>query len=163
MENWLIIGILYGAGLFLLLADFFLPSHGLLTLASFAVLGFALYSTFQISEQAGLTTLGLLAVGVPTMLVMAIRRWHRTWVGRRISPPNPVLTEEDRLPAKDLERLIGRMGRSLTPLRPVGMCLFDDQRVECVSEAGMIAANVEVEGIRLSDRTLVVRPVLPRG
>jgi membrane-bound serine protease (ClpP class) len=79
-------------------------------------------------------------------------------VGKKISPPNPVLTEADRMPVEELEALIGRTGRSLTPLRPVGMCLFGDRRVECVAEVNMIGAGLEVEGIRLSDRTLVVRP-----
>lgn len=159
MDSWLTIGVLYGLGLLLLLADFFLPSHGLLTLFSLGMLGVALYGTFQISQGAGLVAMGLLIVIVPTMLAAAVRCWHRTWVGRKISPPNPVLTAADRLPVQELEGFVGRTGRSLTPLRPVGMCLFGDARVECLAEVSMIEAGVEVEGMRLADRTLVVRPV----
>jgi membrane-bound serine protease (ClpP class) len=159
MDSWITLGVVYAAGIVLLLGDFFLPSHGVLTLASFAVLGYGLYATFQISTEAGLTGSGLLLVGIPTVLRFAVKHWHRTWVGRKISPPNPVLTDSDRLPIERLKALIGQSGRTMTPLRPVGMCLFDDQRVECMSEQGMIAAGAEVECIRLSDRTLVVRPV----
>jgi membrane-bound ClpP family serine protease len=163
MDNWVTIGVLYGVGMLLLLADFFLPSHGLLTLASFAMLGVALYGTFHLNQGAGLVALGLLIVAIPTMLATAVRYWHRTWVGKKISPPNPVLTEADRLPVEDLDALIGRTGRSLTPLRPVGMCLFGDKRVECVAEVNMIPAGIEVEGLRLADRTLVVRPAARTG
>jgi membrane-bound ClpP family serine protease len=163
MDSWVTIGVLYGVGMLLLLADFFLPSHGLLTLASFAMLGVALYGTFQLNQGAGLVALALLLVCVPTMLAVAVRYWHRTWVGKRISPPNPVLTEADRLPVEELDGFIGQAGRSLTPLRPVGMCLFGDKRVECVAEVNMIGAGVEVEGIRLSDRTLVVRAAVRTG
>lgn len=163
MESWITIGVLYGVGVLLLVADFFLPSHGLLTVASLALLGYALYETFQVSEQAGLISLVCLLVGVPAVLGAAIRVWHRTWVGRRISPPNPVLSEEDRLPLQELEMCVGQIGRTVTPLRPVGMCLFGDQRVECVAESAMIGAGVEVEGIRLTDRTLVVRPAAKAG
>ena len=158
MDSWVTISVLYGVGLLLLLADFFLPSHGILTLASFVMLGVGLYGTFQMNQTAGLVSLAVLIVTIPAMLVTAVRYWHRTWVGRRISPPNPVLTEADRLPVEDLDAFIGRTGRSLTPLRPVGMCLFGDKRLECVSEVNMIGAGVEVEGLRLADRTLVVRP-----
>lgn len=163
MDSWVTIGVLYGVGLLLLLADFFLPSHGLLTLASFAMLGVALYGTFNLNQGAGLVALALLLVCIPTMLAVAVRYWHRTWVGRKISPPNPVLTEADRLPVDGLAAFVGRNGRSLTPLRPVGMCLFGDRRVECVAETKMIGAGVEVEGVRLSDRTLVVRPAVRTG
>lgn len=160
MDGWITITVVYAVGVALLVADFFLPSHGLLTMLSFAMLGFGLYETFQISERAGLIALGILLVGVPAILATAVKYWHRTWVGRKISPPNPVLSEEDRLPRKELESLVGQTGRTLTLLRPVGMCLFNDRRVECVAEGAVIEANVEVEGVRLADRTLVVRPVV---
>jgi membrane-bound serine protease (ClpP class) len=163
MDSWITLTVLYGAGVLLLMADFILPSHGVLTLASFAMLGYALYLTFNISQQAGLVALLLLLAGVPAILAMGVRIWPRTWVGRRVSPPNPVLSEADRLPAAELEALIGRTGRSLTPLRPVGMCLFRDRRVECMAEGNMIGAGVEVEVIRRADRTLVVRPVPESG
>ncbi len=152
------IGILYAVGVALLLADFFLPSHGLLTVCSFGVLAYALYATFQVSEPAGLIALIALAVGIPSILYAAVKTWHRTPIGRRISPPNPVLTDSDRMPVEELKQMIGTIGRTLTPLRPVGTCLFDGRRLECTSEHGMLTANVEVECIRLADRTLVVRP-----
>ncbi|GMV98145.1 MAG: hypothetical protein HRF43_17945 [Phycisphaerae bacterium] len=158
MDNWIAISVVFAVGVLLLLADFFLPSHGILTVASLAVLGYGLYRTFLVSQEAGLAALAALLVGVPTVLYIAVKNWHRTRVGRLISPPNPVLTPEDRLPVAEMERMIGRVGRTLTPLRPVGTCVFDDRRVECVSEQGVIAAAVEVEAIRLADRTLVVRP-----
>jgi membrane-bound ClpP family serine protease len=158
-QGYSILLLLYAMGLLLLLADFFLPSHGVLTAASFALLGYALYLTFQVSQRAGVIALVALAVVVPIMIAVAVKQWHRTPIGRRISPPNPVLTESDRMPVEDLQRLVGTVGRTLTPLRPVGTCLFDGRRIECVAEYGMIAAHVEVRGLRLSDRSLAVRPV----
>lgn len=157
MEGWPTIAIVYAAGVLLLLADFFLPSHGLLTLASMGVLGYGLYLTFGISQEAGFAGLGILLVTVPSVLALMVKYWHRTWVGKRISPANPVLTQADRLPVDEIAGMVGRTGRSLTPLRPVGMCLFDDRRIECVAEQGVIGPNAEVEGVRMSDRTLVVR------
>jgi membrane-bound serine protease (ClpP class) len=158
MENWLPITLLYLAGIVLLVADIFLPSHAVLSVAALGVLSYALYLTYQISENAAIGAFAGLLVVVPTILYIAVRTWHRTPIGRKISPPNPVLSEEDRLPRAELEALIGTEGRTQTPLRPVGTCLFDGRRVEAVAEHGMIAANVPVEAVRLSDRTLVVRP-----
>lgn len=159
MSEWVLIAFLYLAGSAILIAELFLPAHGLLGLVGIAMLGFGLYETFLISETVGLLGLVILAVVLPVGLVVSIRTWHRTPVGRRISPPNPQLTMQDRMPVSEMEALVGTVGRSLTPLRPVGTCVFDGRRVECKAEYGMIERDVEVEGIRLVDRTLSVRRV----
>ena len=159
MADWFVIALLYVIGSVILISELFLPAHGLLGMVGVGVLGFGVYKTFMFSPAAGLVGLVVLAIILPTGLIVSVRNWHRTPIGRRISPPNPELTEKDRMPVDDTRVLIGRLGRSLTPLRPVGTCLFDGRRVECTAEYGMIEKDVEVEGVRLVDRTLSVRPV----
>jgi membrane-bound serine protease (ClpP class) len=159
MADWLIISLLYAIGLALLIVEVFLPAHGLLGIVGAIVLGYAVYQTFRLDETAGLVGLIVVAVGLPTGLIVAVRNWHRTPVGRRISPPNPKLSAKDRMPVEEISVLIGRSGRAVTPLRPVGTCLFDGKRIECKAEYGMIERGTLVEAIRLVDRTLSVRPV----
>jgi len=161
MTDWLGICFLYLLGCALLIIELFLPAHGLLGVLGVGVLGFGLYETYGRNELAGLISLAILAILLPTALVIAVKNWHRTPVGRRISPPNPELRAQDRMPVEDLKPLIGSVGRTLTLLRPVGTCLFDGRRVECTSEYGIIEKDVEVEAVRLVDRTLSVRPVSP--
>jgi membrane-bound serine protease (ClpP class) len=159
MTNWLSIAILYVVGMGLLIAEFFLPAHGTIGLAGLGVLGFGIYETYLLNATAG--TIGLVAalILLPIGLIISVKTWHRTPIGRRISPPNPVLTEKDRMPVEDLRQFVGKIGRTVTLCRPVGMCLFEGRRVECSSEQGLIEAGVEVKAIRLIDRTLSVRPV----
>lgn len=159
MENALPITLLFLAGIALLVVDIFLPSHGVLTLASLCLLGYGLYLCYQISETAALGALAGIAVVVPTLLYIAVRTWHRTAIGRKIAPPNPVLSDEDRLPLAELEAMIGSQGRALTQLRPVGTCVFDGKRVEAMAEHGMISPNMVVEAVGLSGRTVIVRPM----
>jgi membrane-bound serine protease (ClpP class) len=159
MDHWLKITVLYGVGAMILLADLFLPSHGILVVIGLGLFGYGLYEAFQISLAAGVVNAVMLMVALPAGFFIAIRNWHRTPIGRRISPPNPKLTVQDRLPVSDMEALLGRTGRSMTLLRPVGMCEFDGKRFECMAESGVIGIGVEVEAVRLSDRTLVVRPL----
>lgn len=149
--------LLYGLGLLLLLGDFFLPSHGVLTLASFALLGYAVYLTFQVNTNAALLSMLALVIFVPSMLYFAVKTWHRTPIGRMISPPNPVLSDADRLPVEELRAVLGMRGEAITTLRPVGVCQFEERRLECVAESGMIPAGARVEAVRLSDRSVVVR------
>ena len=63
------------------------------------------------------------------------------------------------MPVEHMQVLVGSVGRSLTPLRPVGTCIFEGRRVECKAEYGMIDKGVSVQAIRLIDRTLAVREV----
>ncbi|MGQ9650423.1 MAG: hypothetical protein ACUVXJ_09960 [Phycisphaerae bacterium] len=159
MPDWLGIVLLYLIGTAILVAEIFIPSHGVLSLVAFAMLGFAVYETFQISGLWGLVGLSTLVVLIPASVVMVVRTWHRTPIGKRICPPNPQLGEEDRMPLEPLRTVIGQRGRTVTLLRPVGTCDFQGRRYECKAEQGVIQKDVEVEAIGLADRTLVVRPV----
>jgi len=156
--------LLYAVGIALLVAEIFLPSHALLSLAGVAFLGWAVYRTFVMSEPAGYVAIVALAILLPTATVLAVRHWHRTPIGRRISPPNPVLTEEDIGARVDLLRpLVGQVGTTLTPLRPVGECRFGDRKLECVAESGMIARGVPVRAVGIVNMSLAVRPLEEGG
>jgi membrane-bound ClpP family serine protease len=158
MTNWASIAIFYGVGMALLIAELFLPAHGLIGLAGLGVLAFGIYETYLVNTVAGHAGLIATLIMLPIGLYISVKTWHRTPIGRRISPPNPVLTEKDRLPVEDLRRCLGKVGRTITLCRPVGMCVFDGRRVECTSEQGVIEAGVDVKAIRLVDRTLSIRP-----
>lgn len=161
MPDWLGIVLLYLLGSAILIAELFIPSHGVLGMLALATLMFAVYKTFLVSSALGLLALAALAVILPVGLVVAVKTWHYTPLGRRISPPNPELKEEDRLPLESLRAVVGQRGRSVTLLRPVGICDFQGRRLECKAEQNVIVKDVEVEAIGLVDRTVVVRPVPP--
>ena len=164
MEPIISLAILYSVGILLLVAEIFLPSHALLSVAGGGFLAWAVYRTFQLSEAGGYVSLVLLAILLPTMAILAVRHWHRTPIGRRISPPNPVLTAEDAGARPDLlEPFIGQVGVTLTPLRPVGECRFGSQKIECVAESGMIDRGVTIQAIGIVNTSLAVRPLERTG
>lgn len=152
--------LLYVIGVLFLIAEIFIPSSGVLTVASLSFLGMALYRTFQASTEAGYIAMLVLLVTLPTAAYLSIKFWHLTPVGRRISPENPVLTDADTgVNLEELKPLIGARGRTLSPLRPVGTCEFNGRRIECVAEVGMIASGVDVRAIGINGRSLAVKPV----
>jgi len=78
-------------------------------------------------------------------------------MGRRISPPNPVLTAADTsVPVEEIASFIGHSGRSVSALRPVGICEFYGRRVSCIAQFGLISAGVDVEGVGMSGASLAV-------
>jgi len=159
MPDWLGIVLLYLICTAILVAEIFIPSHGVLSLVAFGILGFAVYETFLISGVLGLISLSALVILIPTSVLFVVKTWHRTPIGKRICPPNPQLGEKDRMPVENLKAVIGQRGRTVTLLRPVGTCDFQGRRLECKAEQGVIQKDVEVEAIGLTDRTLVVRSV----
>lgn len=150
--------ILYAAGIATLVADIFLPSHAILSALGVGLLGFAIYRTFQISDAAGWVGLTSCVVLLPLSAYIGVKNWYRTPIGRRIAPPNPTLTAADvGSEAARAREFIGRTGRSLSSLRPVGICEFSGARLSCVAESGMIDASVEVIGVGLAGMNLMVR------
>ena len=157
MSELAILVVLYFVGILLLVGEIFIPSHGVLSLAGLGFLVAAVVKTFQYGREAGIVAVFACLVIVPVFAFVAIKYWHRTPIGRRISPPNPVLTAKDTgVPVEQLGQLVGQVGRSLSPLRPVGVCEFAGRRVSCVAEFGMVEADVAVMGTGVKGSNLVV-------
>jgi membrane-bound serine protease (ClpP class) len=53
--------------------------------------------------------------------------------------------------------MLGAEGVVLTPLRPVGMCDFSGQRIECVAESGYVNKGKKVRVIDVESTQLTVR------
>ncbi len=151
--------LLFGVGVAMLVAELFIPSHGLLTVMGVGFLVAGIVSTFQTyGEKAGAISIICCLVALPVFTVAAVKIWPRTWVGRRIAPPNPVLTARDTsVPVVELGQYVGRTGRTVSTLRPVGICDFDGRRVPCIAEFGMVEAGVTVEGLRVTGGNLAVQ------
>ena len=60
-------------------------------------------------------------------------------------------------PPQELVKLVGKSGKSITPLRPAGAVLINDQRVDVVTLGDYIDADVEIEVILVEGNRVVVR------
>lgn len=160
MDNMLTIAIILQiAGLFLLVGDLFVPSHGAMTVIALGCLGGGIYEAFRYEQTVGFVSLAAILVLLPVFVVIAVRVWPRTYVGRRVAPPNrPIDLSDSPAYGRELSKMVGQMGVTLTPLRPVGTCNFGDRRVECVAESGMIDRSVQVVAVSVQGQSLVVRP-----
>jgi len=153
--------ILFAAGILMLVAEIFIPSHGVLSVVGIGFLIAGVVQTFQYAGRtAGLISIFANMVFVPAFAFLAIKYWPKTPIGKRIAPPNPIFTEHDTsVPVAELSRLVGRRGRTVTPLRPVGIGMFDGHRVSCVAEFGMIEAGKAIQATRVSGSSVAVEEV----
>ncbi len=152
-------------GFGLIAAEFFVPSGGMIALscaASFVGSVMCAHTAwYQHSPKVFWSfTLGL-GVLIPSFLVFFLRTLEQTSLGKNILLPQT--DPDDVVPYKNeaaaLERLIGRVGTTLTPMNPGGMVKVENERLHATTEGLLMRLDeaVEVVGIQ-GNRVIVRRP-----
>jgi membrane-bound ClpP family serine protease len=158
---WLVFAIfLYFACAVLIIAEVFVPSGGLISLCALACFGGGTWIFFQHSAAAGWIGVGIAAVMIPCVLIFTYRIFPKTRFGKSVTLTPPERQHGDAVPdTSELKELLGEVGVVLTPLRPVGMCDFSGQRVECVAEGGYVDKDKKVKVIDVQSTQLTVRMI----
>jgi membrane-bound serine protease (ClpP class) len=158
---WLLFAVfLYLVCAALIVAEVFIPSGGLLSICAIVSLAGGVAIFFRHSEVAGWTGVLVAIVMVPSLLVVAYKVLPRTRFGRQVILAPPVRERGDAISdTTELRTLVGRVGRVLTTMRPVGMCAFDERKVECVAESGYVQKDKTVKVIHIEGTTVTVRVV----
>lgn len=161
MDWWLLFAVfLYVVCAALIVAEVFIPSGGMLGIFALVSLISGLTLFFRHSALAGWIGVVVALFMVPSLLVLAYKLLPRTRFGRRVLLAPPVRQRGEAIAdAPELGKLLGRTGRVLTPLRPVGMCDFDGRRMECVAESGYVQKDKEIKVIRVDGTQVTVRVV----
>jgi len=161
MGWWLVFAIfLYFACAVLIVAEVFVPSGGLISIFALACLIGGAVIFFQHSATAGWIGVGIAFVMIPGVLIFAYRIFPKTRFGKSVTLTPPKRQQGDAIPdTSELKELLGEVGVVLTPLRPVGMCDFSGQRVECVAEGGYIDKDKKVKVIDVESTQLTVRMI----
>jgi membrane-bound ClpP family serine protease len=161
MDTLTLAYLLIALGVVLMLAELFVPTGGiLLVLAGVCMLvGVALSFTAEL--QTGLVTLIVVLVAVPLLGGLFFGYfWPRTPLGKRLLPAPAEDATVAAMPVLvELERLRGRIGRTVSTMRPAGVVDFDGRRVDCITEGLMIDVNQWVKCIDVRAGKVVVRQV----
>ena len=159
MDWWLLFAVfLYIVCAGLIVAEVFIPSAGLLAICALACLMGGIWIFFHHSMAAGWAGLVIGLIMVPSLLALAYKILPKTRFGKRMILAPPVRDRGDAIAdTPELSELVGRTGRVLTTLRPVGMCDFDGRRIECVAESGYVEKNRTVKVIRVEGTQVTVR------
>jgi membrane-bound ClpP family serine protease len=154
--------VLIFAGLALLVAEFFLPSHGVLLVLSLSALVLGVAMTFKYSDDVtiGFITLIAVFVALPTVGGIMLHYWPRTPMGKRffLSGPDDDATAASMPVHLELEQLRGRYGRAISALRPAGVVEFDGRRIDSITEGMMVEPDQWVRCIDVKAGRVIVRP-----
>lgn len=156
---WLVFAVLlYFACAALIVAEVFVPSGGLISIFALACLIGGVMIFFHHSTTAGWIGIGIAAIMIPSVLVIAYKMFPKTRFGKSVTLTPPERQQGDAIPdTPELKEFLGAVGVVLTPLRPVGMCDFSGQRVECVAESGYVDRGKKVKVIEVESTQLTVR------
>ncbi len=156
---WAVCLIILGMGLAVL--EVFFPTEGILGfLAACAILGGILFGYRQ-SAAVGTIMLLLSIAGLPTAVIVALKYWPQTAVGRRVLLTGP--TREEVMPVNPererLRTMIGQVGEAKCDMLPAGAVVLDGRTIDAVSEGMPVDAGQRVRIVQVRGNRVVVRPV----
>ncbi len=160
MENLLWALLLIVLGLILMVVELVLFSGGILFVASIGCLVAGAAMTFTAGPMVGLLSLVGLMVAIYLLVTGIFQLGPRTAWGRRIfldDEPGETLAQSPA--ARELEKLRGSLGRTVTRLLPAGIAEFEGKRVDVISEGLMIEEGTWVQCIDVREGRVIVRPM----
>jgi len=152
--------ILFVIGLLLLLAEiFFIPGFVLAGISGIAAILASIFLTFGNIIQATYSI--LIALGISVIGFFLLIKYipsTRTW--RKF-----VLSTEQKkelgytVGTKDLKRLIGGKGISITPLRPSGIVEVNGKKLDALTRGEYVDSNTKIKVISIEGNKIVVEAV----
>jgi len=143
-------------GIVLLIGELLLPTHGVLAFVGVGSLVGAIIASFLINVWLGIGSMVGGAAITPLIGLWLVNVWPRTRLGRQF-----VLPFHDHAP-RPLEPLpvqIGQAGTTVSELRPMGTCEFAGQRIEAISDLGMIPPRKQIRVVNITNRRPTVRAI----
>lgn len=167
--------ILFALGVLLVLLEVFVPSFGLLTLGAVVCFGLSIWGVYDPERPAAAWAMG---IGAPILSILILyfglrivprTSWGRGLVLRHPSDDGevstPTASEATALPPEggtieeQARPLVGKTGIAQSDLRPAGVALIDQQRVDVVTEGPMLDAGTRVRVVTVEGNRIVVRRV----
>jgi len=161
MEPWVWAILLLILGMGLAVLEVFFPSGGVLGfLTVCAVIG-AVIMGFQSGAAVGMGIVVTAILGLPLIIVMALKYWPHTSVGRRMLLGAP--SSDDVLPdspeRKRKKELLGKIGRAKSQMLPAGAITMDGKTIDAVTEGMAVEPGQPVAVVEVRANRVVVRPV----
>lgn len=150
--------ILFVGGIILMLIELFVPGFGIFGAIGIGslILGIVLASY---DTTYGLVSLGIAFVVTIVVLALGIKYLGHRGTWNRFILKDELNKESGYIANKTREELVGKIGKSVTPLRPSGTILIEGERIDAVTEGGFIQSNVSIQVVKVEWNRVIVRPV----
>lgn len=162
MEDWWWVWaiLLLVAGMALTVLEIFIPSGGIIGFLAISAVMASIVVAFMEGPVEGVCFLATAIALLPAVIMLALKWWPRTPMGRRVLLDVPesdeVLPEDDR---RHYRGLIGRTGRAKTQMLPGGVIVIDGKAMDALSDGVPIEPGQAIRVVDVHATTLIVRPV----
>jgi membrane-bound serine protease (ClpP class) len=152
--------LLFVVGFIALFIELFVPAAGVIGAAGIIcmIIGTVLgYRSF--GPTVGTLFLTGTLIGVPAMIVIGLKLFPRTFVGKRLILSFSQRQEEGftSYTSERYDDLLGKEGEALTMLRPSGMVLIDGRKQSVVTSGELVERGERVRVIKVEGSRVVVR------
>jgi membrane-bound ClpP family serine protease len=154
--------VLIGCGVVLLVAEFFLPTGGVLVVVGLGLIAVAVgvilyYGSTMEAVAAVIAT----CVGIPIAWNVLLYGWQRMSKQVTLDSETVQATVANTPEATGLEQYRGRYGKTVSPMRPSGTVEIDGRRLDALTEGMMLDAGAWVKCVGTRAGWVVVRRVDP--
>jgi len=162
--------VLIAAGLLLMMAEVFVPGGVLGVLGVVSMVAGVVF-LFRVDTTVGLIGAIVAVLALPVVVAYGLRVWQDTPLGKALilgpsdggddaeagaASPDTDGAHDAAVPAGVTP---GVKGTAVTDLRPIGTCLLDGRREQCLATGGMIDAGRDIEVVAVDGMQIKVRAV----
>lgn len=147
--------ILQLVGIVVVIAEIILPSGGILSIIALSLFGYSLYIVFaNISFSAGTAFVVADMVIIPILAYFGLKFLAKSPVTLRtkLSRESGVTSQSEKL-----NKYSGCEGRALTDLRPAGMAMIGQERVDVVTRGEYIEKEADVLVVAVRGNQVIVK------
>ena len=164
MEFWLPI-LLFAVGFIALFLELFVPAIGLIGALGMGCMIVATVLAYRsLGKAAGTLFVVAILIGTPAMIMLGLKFFPKSFVGRRLIL-HQSMEQEEGFSSSDVARyseLLGKEGTAITTLRPSGMAHIDGRKYSVVTGGEMIQKDEEVKVVKVEGNRIVVRNLSQR-
>lgn len=148
--------LIFIAGLALVIAEFFVPGGIVGILGGVLIILSLLFAGANVSQMIWAIFIALMVAIIGMVILMKFfgKKMH---VFNKLVLKDATTTEDGYVSNVNRIDLLGKVGKTITPLRPAGTMQLGGERIDIVSEGSYIDAGKAVEIIKVEGSRIVVR------
>lgn len=147
--------ILQLVGILVIIAEIIIPSGGILGILAAGLFGYSLYIVFsQASATAGMIFVMADLATIPVLVYVGVKVLARSPVTLRAR-----LSKRDGVTSQDAAQnaFLGMEGRTVTDLRPSGVAIIDQQRIDVVTRGEYLEKETDIVVTAVRGNQIVVK------
>jgi len=151
--------VLQMTGVIVIIAEIILPSGGILSIIATGLFGYSLYHVFShMSFQVGMAFVIADLILIPILIY-----WGLRFMAKSPVTLHQRLSREDGATAQSRDQMayLGRTGTAITDLRPSGLAMIDQERLDVVTQGDYIEKQTAIVVIAVRGNQIVVEPKGP--